>query len=154
MNAMLHSNLGIMFPCINFILYRFVVMSIILVNWIRSFNFYSWIYFLWCSKVVWNRKWWHELIQKGLLTNILTHYAGVMNFVPSSGPVFGDSISTSPHLAAVNFTGSVGWVVITYNITDLSKRAAIYCRLITCLLYNIHLICMHPPHSCASDSSF
>ena len=32
---------------------------------------------------------------------------GVVNFVPADGPVFGKAITASPHLAAVNFTGSV-----------------------------------------------
>jgi len=32
--------------------------------------------------------------------------AGVINFVPSTGSVFGQVISTSYHLAGVNFTGS------------------------------------------------
>ncbi|XP_060532865.1 delta-1-pyrroline-5-carboxylate dehydrogenase, mitochondrial [Cylas formicarius] len=32
---------------------------------------------------------------------------GVVNFVPADGPVFGDTITASPHLAGVNFTGSV-----------------------------------------------
>ena len=32
---------------------------------------------------------------------------GVVNFVPSDGPTFGDAVTSSPHLAAVNFTGSV-----------------------------------------------
>ena len=31
---------------------------------------------------------------------------GVVNFVPADGPVFGDTITKSPLLAAVNFTGS------------------------------------------------
>lgn len=33
--------------------------------------------------------------------------AGVVNFVPADGPVFGDTITASPHLAGINFTGSV-----------------------------------------------
>jgi len=33
--------------------------------------------------------------------------AGVVNFVPCDGPVFGDTITASPHLAGINFTGSV-----------------------------------------------
>lgn len=33
--------------------------------------------------------------------------AGVVNFVPADGPVFGDTIVQSPHLAGINFTGSV-----------------------------------------------
>ncbi|XP_045469372.1 delta-1-pyrroline-5-carboxylate dehydrogenase, mitochondrial isoform X2 [Harmonia axyridis] len=33
--------------------------------------------------------------------------AGVVNFVPADGPVFGDTITASPHFAGLNFTGSV-----------------------------------------------
>ncbi len=33
--------------------------------------------------------------------------AGVINFVPAEGPVFGQAITKSPDLAAINFTGSV-----------------------------------------------
>ncbi|XP_021955467.1 delta-1-pyrroline-5-carboxylate dehydrogenase, mitochondrial isoform X2 [Folsomia candida] len=33
--------------------------------------------------------------------------SGVVNFVPSDGPVFGDAITASPDLAGINFTGSV-----------------------------------------------
>lgn len=32
---------------------------------------------------------------------------GVVNFIPSSGKTFGDVITASPHLAGINFTGSV-----------------------------------------------
>lgn len=32
---------------------------------------------------------------------------GVINFVPTDGPFFGRAITDSPHLAAINFTGSV-----------------------------------------------
>nr|AWS20464.1 pyrroline-5-carboxylate dehyrogenase [Mayetiola destructor] len=32
---------------------------------------------------------------------------GVVNFVPADGPVFGDTITASPHLSGINFTGSV-----------------------------------------------
>ncbi|XP_076167716.1 delta-1-Pyrroline-5-carboxylate dehydrogenase 1 isoform X1 [Ptiloglossa arizonensis] len=32
---------------------------------------------------------------------------GVVNFVPCEGPVFGDTITASPYLSAINFTGSV-----------------------------------------------
>jgi 1-pyrroline-5-carboxylate dehydrogenase len=32
---------------------------------------------------------------------------GVINFVPADGPTFGNTISASPHLAGINFTGSV-----------------------------------------------
>jgi 1-pyrroline-5-carboxylate dehydrogenase len=32
---------------------------------------------------------------------------GVVNFVPADGPVFGDTITKSRHLAGINFTGSV-----------------------------------------------
>ncbi|KAL3271109.1 hypothetical protein HHI36_021605 [Cryptolaemus montrouzieri] len=33
--------------------------------------------------------------------------AGVVNFVPADGPVFGDTITASPMFAGINFTGSV-----------------------------------------------
>lgn len=32
---------------------------------------------------------------------------GVVNFVPCEGPVFGDTITASPYLSGINFTGSV-----------------------------------------------
>ena len=32
---------------------------------------------------------------------------GVINFVPTDGPLFGDAITKSKHLAGINFTGSV-----------------------------------------------
>lgn len=31
---------------------------------------------------------------------------GVVNFVPTHGPEFGDTVTSSPDLAAINFTGS------------------------------------------------
>ena len=31
----------------------------------------------------------------------------MVNFVPSHGPDFGDTITSSPHLSGINFTGSV-----------------------------------------------
>lgn len=33
--------------------------------------------------------------------------AGVINFVPAEGPIFGNTITQSKHLAGINFTGSV-----------------------------------------------
>ena len=33
--------------------------------------------------------------------------AGVINFVPADGPVFGDTVTAHPDLAGLNFTGSV-----------------------------------------------
>jgi 1-pyrroline-5-carboxylate dehydrogenase len=46
---------------------------------------------------------------------------GVVNFVPADGPVFGDTITASPHLAGINFTGSVPtftrlWTQVGKNI--------------------------------------
>uniref|UniRef100_A0A8D8QL92 Multifunctional fusion protein n=1 Tax=Cacopsylla melanoneura TaxID=428564 RepID=A0A8D8QL92_9HEMI len=46
---------------------------------------------------------------------------GVVNFVPADGPVFGDNITASPHLAGINFTGSVPtfnrlWLQVGKNI--------------------------------------
>lgn len=31
----------------------------------------------------------------------------IVQFLPADGPVFGDAVTASPHLAGVNFTGSV-----------------------------------------------
>ena len=31
----------------------------------------------------------------------------IIQFVPSDGPVFGDTVTASEHLAGINFTGSV-----------------------------------------------
>ncbi|KAL9971143.1 hypothetical protein ACROYT_G023632 [Oculina patagonica] len=46
---------------------------------------------------------------------------GVVNFLPSSGQTFGDAITQSPHLAGINFTGSVEtfryiWKKVAENI--------------------------------------
>lgn len=47
--------------------------------------------------------------------------SGVVNFVPADGPVFGSAITQSPHLAGINFTGSVPtfnwlWTEVGKNI--------------------------------------
>ncbi len=34
----------------------------------------------------------------------------IIQFVPADGPVFGDTITSSEHLAGINFTGSVPYV--------------------------------------------
>ncbi|XP_065219471.1 delta-1-pyrroline-5-carboxylate dehydrogenase, mitochondrial [Planococcus citri] len=49
--------------------------------------------------------------------------AGVVNFVPADGPVFGDTITASPYLAGINFTGSVPtfnrlWTQVGQNINN------------------------------------
>ncbi|XP_012251733.2 delta-1-pyrroline-5-carboxylate dehydrogenase, mitochondrial isoform X2 [Athalia rosae] len=46
---------------------------------------------------------------------------GVVNFIPCDGPVFGDTITASPHLSGINFTGSVPtfnrlWTQVGNNI--------------------------------------
>lgn len=46
---------------------------------------------------------------------------GVVNFLPADGPVFGNAITASPHLAGINFTGSVPtfnwlWTAVGKNI--------------------------------------
>lgn len=46
---------------------------------------------------------------------------GVISFLPSKGNVFGPTITASPHLAAINFTGSVPtfqwlWKAVADNI--------------------------------------
>jgi 1-pyrroline-5-carboxylate dehydrogenase len=48
--------------------------------------------------------------------------AGVINFVPSRGPIFGAAITKSPYLAGVNFTGSADTF---YSIwSDVGKNIA------------------------------
>lgn len=67
---------------------------------------------------------------------------GVVNFLPSSGQTFGDGITKSPHLAGINFTGSVGtfryiWKKVAENI-DIYRT---YPRLIgECGGKNFHFI--------------
>ena len=46
---------------------------------------------------------------------------GVVNFIPSHGPDFGDTITSSPYLSGINFTGSVPtfnrlWTQVGQNI--------------------------------------
>lgn len=69
---------------------------------------------------------------------------GVINFIPSSGPVFGDAVTNSPHLAAINFTGSVPtfrrlWKQVADNI----ERYITFPRLVgECGGKNFHFV--HP----------
>ncbi|VVC36986.1 Aldehyde/histidinol dehydrogenase,Aldehyde dehydrogenase N-terminal domain,Aldehyde dehydrogenase [Cinara cedri] len=49
--------------------------------------------------------------------------AGVVNFIPADGPVFGDTITASPYLSGINFTGSVPtfnrlWTQVGKNINN------------------------------------
>lgn len=51
--------------------------------------------------------------------------SGIINFVPADGPVFGEAITSSPDLAAINFTGSVPtfkwlWKTVGQNL-DIYK---------------------------------
>ncbi|KAI8429506.1 hypothetical protein MSG28_000141 [Choristoneura fumiferana] len=69
---------------------------------------------------------------------------GVVNFVPADGPTFGKTITSSPHLAGINFTGSVPtfnwiWGAVAKNL----DRYRNYPRLIgECGGKNYHFI--HP----------
>ncbi|KAH3690702.1 delta-1-pyrroline-5-carboxylate dehydrogenase, mitochondrial-like [Dreissena polymorpha] len=68
--------------------------------------------------------------------------AGVINFVPADGPVFGDTITASPDLAGINFTGSVKtfshlWKQVGANIETYKS----YPRLIgECGGKNMHFV--------------
>ncbi|XP_035230178.1 delta-1-pyrroline-5-carboxylate dehydrogenase, mitochondrial-like isoform X1 [Stegodyphus dumicola] len=42
---------------------------------------------------------------------------GVINFIPSDGPVFGEVVTTSPHLAGINFTGSLRTFRLLWKLT-------------------------------------
>ena len=69
---------------------------------------------------------------------------GVISFLPSDGPTFGNTICDSPHLAAINFTGSVPtfkylWQRVAQNL----DRYATFPRLIgECGGKNFHFV--HP----------
>ncbi|XP_005104427.1 delta-1-pyrroline-5-carboxylate dehydrogenase, mitochondrial [Aplysia californica] len=69
---------------------------------------------------------------------------GVINFLPADGPVFGDTVLSSPDFVGLNFTGSVGtfkklWKQIAENL-DIYKN---YPRIIgECGGKNMHFI--HP----------
>ncbi|XP_052821366.1 delta-1-pyrroline-5-carboxylate dehydrogenase, mitochondrial-like isoform X2 [Mya arenaria] len=70
--------------------------------------------------------------------------AGVINFIPADGPSFGDTVTSSPHLAGINFTGSVKtfrhlWKQVGMNIDNYRS----YPRLIgECGGKNMHFV--HP----------
>ncbi|XP_063220433.1 delta-1-pyrroline-5-carboxylate dehydrogenase, mitochondrial [Bacillus rossius redtenbacheri] len=70
--------------------------------------------------------------------------AGIVNFVPADGPVFGEAITTSPLLSGINFTGSVPtfnwlWSRVGLNISKYRN----YPRLVgECGGKNYHFV--HP----------
>ncbi|XP_059054661.1 delta-1-pyrroline-5-carboxylate dehydrogenase, mitochondrial [Achroia grisella] len=49
---------------------------------------------------------------------------GIVNFVPADGPTFGRTITASPHLAGVNFTGSVPTFNWIWN--EVGKNLQVY----------------------------
>jgi 1-pyrroline-5-carboxylate dehydrogenase len=49
---------------------------------------------------------------------------GVINFLPSSGPVFGKAVTSSPHLAGITFTGSGD--TFKYLWKEVGKNVDIY----------------------------
>ncbi|KAK7016800.1 Delta-1-pyrroline-5-carboxylate dehydrogenase, mitochondrial [Halocaridina rubra] len=69
---------------------------------------------------------------------------GAVSFIPADGPVFGDTITKSPHLGAINFTGSVPtfqrlWTQVGQNLSNYVS----FPRLVgECGGKNFHLI--HP----------
>lgn len=69
---------------------------------------------------------------------------GVVSFIPADGPVFGDTITKAPQLAAINFTGSVPtfqrlWTQVGQNLSNYVN----FPRLVgECGGKNYHLI--HP----------
>ncbi|XP_033113584.1 delta-1-pyrroline-5-carboxylate dehydrogenase, mitochondrial-like [Anneissia japonica] len=69
---------------------------------------------------------------------------GVLNFLPADGPVFGDAVTSSPDLAAINFTGSVNtfrhlWKKVGNNL----EKYKTFPRLVgECGGKNYHLV--HP----------
>ncbi|XP_064385125.1 delta-1-pyrroline-5-carboxylate dehydrogenase, mitochondrial-like [Halichondria panicea] len=77
---------------------------------------------------------------------------GVCNFVPTTGPNFGDTITASPHLAAVSFTG--GTDTFTHLWKQVADNVGVYRtfpRLVgECGGKNYHLI--HPSAKEDTDS--
>jgi 1-pyrroline-5-carboxylate dehydrogenase len=69
---------------------------------------------------------------------------GVVNFIPAHGPDFGDTITASPYLSGINFTGSVAtfnrlWTQVGKNINNYKN----YPKLIgECGGKNFHFV--HP----------
>lgn len=79
----------------------------------------------------------------------------IVQFVPADGPVFGDTITASEHLAGINFTGSVPYVSVC---TGLCYNALMCSSLLfyTCIcqdtlkywsvpVYFIGSLCTHVP---------
>ncbi|CAB3404531.1 unnamed protein product [Caenorhabditis bovis] len=69
---------------------------------------------------------------------------GILSFLPSDGPVFGDAITSSPHLSAVNFTGSVPtFKTIWKKVADNIDKYITFPKLIgECGGKNFHFV--HP----------
>uniref|UniRef100_A0A1B0DHX7 Multifunctional fusion protein n=1 Tax=Phlebotomus papatasi TaxID=29031 RepID=A0A1B0DHX7_PHLPP len=69
------------------------------------------------------------LLSNWLIYTIMTEAGvppGVVNFVPADGPTFGKTITSSPYLAGINFTGSVPtfqwlWKAVADNITSYTN---------------------------------
>ncbi|CAI5442057.1 unnamed protein product [Caenorhabditis angaria] len=69
---------------------------------------------------------------------------GILSFLPSDGPVFGNTITQSAHLSAVNFTGSVPtFKTIWKNVADNLDKYVTFPKLIgECGGKNFHFV--HP----------
>ncbi|CAD6193990.1 unnamed protein product [Caenorhabditis auriculariae] len=69
---------------------------------------------------------------------------GVLSFLPSHGPDFGDAVTSSPHLSAINFTGSVPtFKHLWRRVADNLDRYVTFPKLIgECGGKNFHFI--HP----------
>lgn len=69
---------------------------------------------------------------------------GVINFLPSDGPVFGDVVTSSPLLAGINFTGSLRTFRLLWKLTaDNINKYKSFPRLIgECGGKNFHFV--HP----------
>ena len=55
----------------------------------------------------------------------------MISFLPSDGPVFGNTTTASPHLAAINFTGSVPtFKTLWRNVADNLDRYVSFPKLV------------------------
>uniref|UniRef100_A0A158PB28 Delta-1-pyrroline-5-carboxylate dehydrogenase n=1 Tax=Angiostrongylus cantonensis TaxID=6313 RepID=A0A158PB28_ANGCA len=83
---------------------------------------------------------------------------GVISFLPSSGPVFGEMITSNPNLSAINFTGSVAtFKTLWRNVAENLDKYVTFPKLIgECGGKNFHFV--HPSanadHCCSHTLLF
>ena len=77
--------------------------------------------------------------------------SGVINFVPADGPTFGDIVTSSKHLAGINFTGSVRTFThltkqVGENISAYNTYPKIVGGMLVCMCVNTLYCVEHCPY--------